>query len=122
MVPKREFVRVITEIMNPPKPEDTRLLDDAGGEEELYDDDDGSYVNDARDRNAFLESSQDPAPPTEPPMTAAALRRKRIRESKRDSFFFLQRSLELRVRTTTNNIYSRSPRTNQIEAKLDKMA
>lgn len=118
MIPKREFIRVITEIINPPKQdEETQLQDEEGEEDDL--DDDGSYSNRMRYADPSQEPSGAAAPPVEPLLTATELRRKRVRESRRDSFFFLQRSLEQRGKSA---VYARSPRTNQMEAKLDKMA
>lgn len=83
-LPRSEYIRVLSEIISPAeesKNESSKL--------EAYDEDDADNGDDAEDshRVHFL--------PEDGPQSAP-LKKRKVNQNKRDSFFFLQRSLERR--------------------------
>ena len=85
---KQEFLRVLTEIINPPALEDPLVIPD---------DNDAVREEEGEDIMDTHRVDVDDPGNTEPVLTPAQLRKRKIRNAKRDSFFFLQRSLERRA-------------------------
>jgi hypothetical protein len=91
-LPRNEYIRVISGIINPPpesKEEGSRLenFDDGG--------DNGDDAADDTHRVHFL--------PDDAPAGGIPVRKRKVSQNKRDSFFFLQRSMERRSGRSTMN-------------------
>ncbi len=80
--PRREFIRVLTEIINPPPQTQESVLPD---DEDQVNDEEGEDGGNSVKLRVLDEDN------------IGAMRQRKINSAKRDSFYFLQRSLERRA-------------------------